>query len=80
MSDKLKDSLGRYVFNCYLIDLGSHIFSLFYYNFFRFYMVYALYFYNGVSFKPLFIGFSSLWNSDFGWSELFGGQGVFWFL
>jgi hypothetical protein len=24
-------------------------------------------------------GFNSIWNFDFGWSELFGGQGVSWF-
>jgi hypothetical protein len=34
----------------------------------------------GVSFKPFLIGFNSLRSFNFGWSELFGGQGVFWFI
>jgi NADH-ubiquinone oxidoreductase chain 5 len=33
----------------------------------------------GVSFNPLFVGYISLKNFDSGWSELFGGQGLFWF-
>nr|YP_009387532.1 NADH dehydrogenase subunit 5 [Nauphoeta cinerea]ARS88101.1 NADH dehydrogenase subunit 5 [Nauphoeta cinerea] len=31
----------------------------------------------GVSYEPLFIGYSTLKSSDFGWNEYFGGQGFY---
>nr|WCQ71420.1 NADH dehydrogenase subunit 5 [Hodotermopsis sjostedti] len=64
------------------INLGSYLFSLFYYDYSFFlgsmwFMPYISTY--GITFNPLFIGYTSLKSFDYGWSELFGGQGLFWF-
>nr|WES82290.1 NADH dehydrogenase subunit 5 [Zootermopsis angusticollis] len=64
------------------VDLGEFLFSLFLYkssSFFgsMWFMPYV--FVYGVSFFPLNYGYSVISSFDSGWSEFFGGQGLFWF-
>nr|WHM51934.1 NADH dehydrogenase subunit 5 [Anacanthotermes sp. A MLW-2022a] len=63
-------------------NLGSYLLSLFYYKFSCFlgsmwFMPYLSTY--GVSSFPLSVGYSSFKGLDCGWSEYFGGQGLFWF-
>nr|YP_010826807.1 NADH dehydrogenase subunit 5 [Hodotermes mossambicus]UYX57324.1 NADH dehydrogenase subunit 5 [Hodotermes mossambicus] len=63
-------------------DLGGYLFSMLYYKFSCFlgsmwFMPYISTY--GVSSFPLSLGYYSFSGLDSGWSEYFGGQGLFWF-